>query len=354
MRPAVALDRREIGRRQRERPHLAPFGAEEERRAGGVARLVDEHVELERLPAVRVRQSRVAARVRVERRVERHVATVGEAAGLVRAVARAEAGHAVGDVVAEHRGQAFRIPLAGGDVRRGDIRVELERREQLVAAPPQRALPRRAREPLPQQTVHRVAHRPLATPLQRRGIVAVAQRRAAPLVELAALAVAPGAADQVGDRRLVVNGPGVVHRDRGVEQVPGVHGRAREVATDGVQQHLVPVARDRARRVVRRSFVPLLRGGGTWQARDRRGEQKGRQRGQESRGGDRGHERRDDGGHALRSACRPRRRGACERTGTGVCGRFHGGGRGGGDGSGRSPSPMPRNRGVAHAFCRSR
>ena len=55
--------------------------------------------------------------------------------------------------------------------------------------------------------------------------------------------------DEDPDRARVVGGPGVPHGRRGVIEVPGVDGGCREIATDRVEQDLVPSTRHRPFRV---------------------------------------------------------------------------------------------------------
>ena len=204
---------------QGEGRHLPPLGAQEVPRAPGdeVARLVDERLQRQGLPAVRIHHARVAGEVGGQGRVDGSVVPVAVAIGLVGAVLCPEGQHRGRDAVA----QGSRRALGEG------------RAARVVAEP---------------------GHPRVEGGLGLLGAGRVGEARGEDPVGRKADRLGPGPGDvgsaaplvvQVGPRDAVVGGPGVPHRDGEVEQVASVDRGPGQVAANRPQRLLVPLARDR-------------------------------------------------------------------------------------------------------------
>ena len=222
---SVAESNRHAALVQCERHHRAPLRAQKLRLAvHRVAGLVHEGQQTQRLPAVQVHDGGIARLVRLERRIHRLIGAIGVVARLVAAVVQAESKIATRDVVAERRrAVGVVVVLLGG--------VVTERRHQGVRVFADAASARRGAKAGADDAVGGEAEcfpsRPQDVRRRRRAIERAARSGAA-------------SAEQPGRRGVVMGRPSVPHGGRDMEQVAGMHHRARVVLADGLQQHLAP------------------------------------------------------------------------------------------------------------------
>ena len=212
--PAVTLHRAAVALLERERRHRAPLRAQELRRCTWkeIARLIDENLESERLPAVEIDEFVGLELRREQGRVQRFVDTVGVVLDFVRTVSETEGDPGLGDPVPESARGIARCRAIFGVVTLGfeDEPVTL----------------------FGFQGRHRVLEAPLEHPVGRVADRFVARRSDVRRLQLLVMQVV------VGHR--VVGRPGVVHCPRDVEEVARVHGRARQITSNRLQGEVVP------------------------------------------------------------------------------------------------------------------
>ena len=211
---------------QREGRDIAPLGTEEWRSPGHfLARLIDEELQSQRLPAVRVIETRVSRQERQERMVvvRRSIERRLVVALLVRPIVRAERDHRRGDSIPQSGRAVARLTHEVWIEAQGH-HLGIERSEGLLGTG-------RAPESMLQEPVDGIADRFRAggRDVVRPNLFLV-QVRLRPIVECR---------------------PGVPHRDRCVKEVPRVNRRPGEILTNGIQQFVAPLSRHRLSRLGR-------------------------------------------------------------------------------------------------------
>ena len=226
----VARVGREVGICECPRRHLSPLRRQEGRgfSRDGVATLVDEQVERQRLPAVHVHHRLVAGQVDDEGRIDRSVGGVGVAVLFVRSVLKPKYDRLLRQVVAQ--GTAISSAVVGAG--EGDVVPECGH-VHVVPRAEVRGL-RGVREAMLQKAVHPV------------GDGFVARRRD---VRGGSEPVKPGHKSRVvlaqegGAGGRLHHGPRVPHQHGAVPEVAGVNRGTCEVSADALEEHFVPLAR---------------------------------------------------------------------------------------------------------------
>ncbi len=210
---------------EREPVEDAPLGAQELERAqrDRVARLIDEELDRERLPAVRIGDIGVAREIGEERLVDGRVHQVAVVVDLVRPVAEPVGDDRPRDAVADRRGRiAHLVDVVGVKAEAGHGRID--QRDDVIGT-------HGVEEAVTQHPAGGVRDRFLAGGLD--------VLRACTLVM----------EDLVGN--VVVGGPRVPHRRGDVIEVPRVHRRAGLVVADSLEEDFLPLAGDRLGRATR-------------------------------------------------------------------------------------------------------